>query len=201
YLEGEADDGYLRDRDVFTEGIDIEDNLSLVVGYRGGASMAYTLVAHSPWEGYRVAFNGTEGRVEIEVVERGSVSPDSHTLDPSVAADPESAGQDVRPEGQRIILQRLWEPAHEVPIPVGTGGHGGGDAMLLSDVFRGPGNDPLHRQAGYIDGIRSVLVGVGANESLRTGQAVRLADFGVPLDDEGPLTFFSTESTTAGSRA
>lgn len=189
YLEGEADDGYRRDQDVFADGIDIEDNLSLVVGYRGGASMAYTLVAHSPWEGYRVAFNGTEGRVEIEVVERGSVAPDKHTLDPSVAEDPAHPGGSARPAGQRVLLQRLWEPAREIPIPEGEGGHGGGDAMLLSDVFRGPGDDPLHHQAGYIDGIRSVLVGVGANESLRTGQAVRLADFGVPLDDDAPLTF------------
>jgi hypothetical protein len=163
--------------------------------------MAYTLVAHSPWEGYRVAFNGTEGRVEIEVVERGSVSADKHTLDPSVAEDAERPDENVRPEGQRIVLQRLWEPAHEVPIPEGAGGHGGGDAMLLSDVFRGPGNDPLHRQAGYIDGIRSVLVGVGANESLRTGQAVRLADFGVPLDDDAPLAVSDGERTTAGARA
>lgn len=188
YLEGEADDGYLRDRDVFTEGIDIEDNLSLVVGYRGGASMAYTLVAHSPWEGYRVAINGTEGRVEIEVVERGSVSPDRHTLDPSVAADADGVHGQVRPEGTKIILQRHWEPALEIPVPEGEGGHGGGDAMLLSDVFVGPGNDALHRQAGYIDGIRSVIVGIGANESLRTGQAIRLADFGLPLDDGAPLT-------------
>jgi hypothetical protein len=76
--------------------------------------------------------------------------------------------------------------------------------MLLSDVFRGPGNDPLQRQAGYIDGIRSVLVGIAGNESLHTGQAVRLADFGVPLDDDGPLTFgeaTAPKSTTAGARA
>ncbi|MCH6469087.1 Gfo/Idh/MocA family protein [Sinomonas terrae] len=205
YLEGEADDGYQRDRDVFTEGIDIEDNLSLVVGYRGGASMAYSLVAHSPWEGYRVAINGTEGRVEIEVVERSSVSPDRHTLDPSVASDAEGAGGQVRPEGTRILLQRHWEPAREIPVPEGEGGHGGGDAMLLSDVFVGPGHDPLHRQAGYIDGIRSVLVGIGANESLRTGQAVRLADFGVPLDDDAPLAFDAAapehERATTGARA
>ncbi|WP_369045283.1 Gfo/Idh/MocA family protein [Sinomonas sp. P10A9] len=181
YLEGESDDGYLRDRDVFTEGIDIEDNLSLVVGYRGRASMAYTLVAHSPWEGYRVAINGTEGRVEIEVVERGSVAPDRHTLDPSAAVDPHLAGAAARPEGTLVRVQRLWEPARIVEIHEGEGGHGGGDAMLLDDVFRGPGVDPLHRQAGWGDGVRSVLVGIAGNESLRTGQAVRLADFGLPL--------------------
>ncbi|BCT77423.1 dehydrogenase [Sinomonas cyclohexanicum] len=183
YLDAEADDGYLRDRDVFTEGIDIEDNLSLVVGYRGGASMAYTLVAHSPWEGYRVAINGTEGRVEIEVVERGSVAPDKHTLDPSAAADPHLTGAAARPEGTIVRVQRLWEPARIVEVHEGAGGHGGGDSMLLDDVFRGPAEDPLRRQAGWADGVRSVLVGIAGNESLRTGQPVRIADFGLPLED------------------
>lgn len=183
YLDAEDDDGYLRDRDVFTEGIDIEDNLSLVVGYRGGASMAYTLVAHSPWEGYRVAINGTEGRVEIEVVERGSVVPDKHTLDPSAAADPHLTGAAARPEGTIVRVQRLWEPARIVEVHEGAGGHGGGDSMLLDDVFRGPAEDPLRRQAGWADGVRSVLVGIAGNESLRTGQPVRIADFGLPLED------------------
>ncbi|MDU0294807.1 Gfo/Idh/MocA family oxidoreductase, partial [Saccharothrix longispora] len=75
YLEAEPDDGYLRDRDVFSGGITTEDNLSVVVGYRSGASMSYSLNAHSPWEGYRVAVNGTAGRLELDVVERGHVSP------------------------------------------------------------------------------------------------------------------------------
>ena len=72
--------------------------------------MTYHLTAYSPWEGYRVAFNGTEGRVEIEVVERGSVSPDKHTLDPSVAEDSERPDENVRPEGQRIILAQVTFP-------------------------------------------------------------------------------------------
>ena len=32
-----------------------------------------------------------------------------------------------------------------MPIVGGDGGHGGGDALLLSDVFIGPGEDPLAR--------------------------------------------------------
>ena len=37
YLEAEAEDGYIRDRDVFGPGITIEDNLAVLVGYRSGA--------------------------------------------------------------------------------------------------------------------------------------------------------------------
>jgi hypothetical protein len=173
YHAGEHLDGYIRDRDVFSGGITIEDNLSAVVGYRRGASMAYTLHAHSPWEGYRVAVNGTAGRIELDVVERGHVVP--------AVAHPD--GGAPRQRGARLLLQRHWEVAEEVPIPSGTGSHGGGDPMLLDDVFRGSDSDPLSRQAGYVDGAASVLVGVAGNESLRTGQAVYVADLGLP-----PLT-------------
>ncbi|MFD7136710.1 hypothetical protein [Streptomyces sp. NPDC059894] len=52
------------------------------------------------------------------------------------------------------------------------GGHGGGDGLPLVDVFRGAGQDPLRRRAGYEDGLHSVAVGVAINESLRTGRLV-----------------------------
>ena len=201
FLDAEIEDGYRRDRDVFSPGISIEDNMTVAVGYRRGVSLAYTLVAHSPWEGYRVAITGTEGRIELEVVERGAVSADRATsglgangkaapvLDPSATDDAASRTQSLRPHGSRVILQRLWEPPQEVPIPEGVGSHGGGDRMLLDDVFRGPGDDPLRRQAGYLDGVRSVIVGVAGNESMRTGLPVRIAGYHLPLtiEDEEAL--------------
>ena len=58
---------------------------------------------------------------------------------------------------------------------MGEGSHGGGDAILLSDVFRGPGADALGRPAGYTDGIRAVAVGIAGNESMRTGQPVDIS--------------------------
>lgn len=60
--------------------------------------------------------------------------------------------------------------------PTRIGGHGGGDAILLADVFRGPGEDPLGRPAGYVDGVRAVAVGIAANRSMATRQAVEVAD-------------------------
>jgi predicted dehydrogenase len=196
YLEAEGSDGYVRDRDVFSAGITIEDNLSLAVGYRGGPSMTYSLNAHCPWEGYRVAINGTEGRLELDVVERSHVlagttermlGPDGKlapVVDPSSVHDEvgAAASRAARPFGSLLRLQRHWEEAQLVPIPEAAGAHGGGDAMLLDDVFRGPALDPLGRQAHFLDGVRSVIVGVGANESLVTGRPVRLDRLGVDLD-------------------
>jgi predicted dehydrogenase len=194
YLEAEADDGYLRDRDVFGPGITIEDNLSVLVGYRSGTTLSYSLNAHSPWEGYRVAVNGTAGRLELDVVERGHVLPAGAAgvvgrpaVDPSVSPDHPAAAtaSNPRPAGQWLRLQRHWSLAEDLPIPDGDGPHGGGDAHLLDDVFR-PGNnpDPLRRRAGLLDGLRSSGVGIAANRCLETGRPVRLSELGIPLMDE-----------------
>jgi hypothetical protein len=72
-LEAEEADGYIRDQDVFGAGITIEDTMAAVITYRSGAFLTYSLNAHSPWEGYRVSVNGTAGRAELEVTERGQV--------------------------------------------------------------------------------------------------------------------------------
>jgi len=178
YYEQESHDGYLRDRDVFDAGITIEDNLSLVVDYAVGATMSYSLNAHSPWEGYTVSVNGTRGRAELTVVERGAVllDADGHAVvDPSARPD-DVVAEDTRPVGERLVLQKHFESAREVPIPAGDGGHGGGDSLLLAEVFAGPTGDPLGRAATWSDGIRSVVVGLSGNRSLETGQAVRPRD-------------------------
>ena len=177
YLDSEHHDGYIRDQDVFGPGITIEDTMAVLVDYEGGPMLTYSLNAYAPWEGYRVTVNGTEGRAELEVVERGSVEVDAqgHTvLDPSFA-DAENVDE-LRPQGQRLIVQRHWGRAKEVEIPMGVGSHGGGDIILLKDIFRGHDDDPLGRPAGYPDGVRAVAVGIAANESMRTGQAVEIAD-------------------------
>src|SRR5690606_21378362 len=175
YLDQERHDGYLRDRDVFDEGITIEDNLSLVVDYARGSSMSYSLNAHAPWEGYTVAVNGTLGRAELHVVERGRVLVDEEgrtVVDPS--ARPDLVADDpTRPVTERLVVQRHFEAAREVPIPEGTGGHGGGDAMLLRDVFVGAQPDPL-RTADWSDGVRSMAVGLAGNRSLSGDTAVRI---------------------------
>jgi predicted dehydrogenase len=181
YLDNEHLDGYVRDRDVFDEGITIEDNLALLVDYDSGATMSYSLNAHSPWEGYRVSVNGTEGRAELEVIERGAVLIGDDgvvVVDPS-ATPSDELGDDLRPAGERLVLQRHWEAAVEVPIPDGIGSHGGGDAYLLDHVFNRVTTDPLGRPAGYADGVKAVSVGIAGNLSLATGAPVLIDSLGV----------------------
>ncbi|MFK4834103.1 Gfo/Idh/MocA family protein [Microbacterium sp. ZW T2_14] len=179
YYEQEQYDGYLRDRDVFDEGITIEDNLSLIVDYARGASMTYALNAHSPWEGYTVAVNGTEGRAELAVVERGAILLDGtgrqHVVDPS--ARPESVADETgRPVGDRLTVQRHFEAAREVAIPHVAGGHGGADDALLRDLLIGADADPLGQAATWLDGVRAMAVGVAGNDSLAGGAPVLIHD-------------------------
>lgn len=179
YLDQEHHDGYLRDRDVFDAGITIEDNLAALVDYDSGATMSYSLNAHAPWEGYRVTVNGTEGRAELEVVERGAVLIGE---DGRVVVDPSmhpgySPEDEVRPDTERLVVQRHWEGARVVPIPEGIGSHGGGDAYLLQHLFdRVTDDQPLGRVAGYADGVKAISVGIAGNLSLATGEPVRIAD-------------------------
>jgi predicted dehydrogenase len=188
YLEAESEDGYLRDRDVFSPGITIEDNLAVLVTYRSGVLLTYSLNAHSPWEGYRVTVNGDAGRAELEVVERGNVGSVAAggimgrpAVDPMVAGPAAGTGEhtgagDPRPAAHRLLVQRHWEPAREVPIPAADGPHAGGDAPLLASVFGGgSAPDPLGRRAGYADGLASAAIGLAANESIATGGVVDVA--------------------------
>jgi predicted dehydrogenase len=199
YLEAEAQDGYVRDLDVFGPGITIEDNLAVLVTFASGALLSYSLNAHSPWEGYRVSVNGDAGRAELEVVERGQVRSIADggvmgrpAVDPMVSPG-ESAGSeknaDPRPVSGRLLVQRHWEPARVMPIPAAAGAHAGGDGALLDALLRpGTSADPLGRRAGYADGLASVAIGLAANESIATGRPVDVADLvrvGLPGPSRG----------------
>ena len=198
YGRAREEDGYARDGDVFSADIDIEDNMAVLVGYESGATLTYSLNAHAPWEGYRVAFNGTEGRLELSVCERAAVVPESAgdvlggsrgiALDPSAAPDHAGDAGGPRVPGTELILQRHWSRAERIAIPEGGGAHGGGDDRLLADVFRGAAPDPLRRRAGFQDGIRSVLVGAAANRSIAERRAVAIGELGVARAAYAPLT-------------
>lgn len=175
YLEAEPADGYQRDQSVFSDGISIEDDMSVIIRYDTGAIMSYHLTAYSPWEGYRVAFNGTEGRLEFEVVETPYVSgaDDDHNTVRNVKG---SVPYEVE-EPVKLVLHRHWQPPVQIEVPqTNQGGHGGGDERLLRDLFGdGREDDPLGRAAGSRDGAYSIICGIAANESLKTGLPVDVA--------------------------
>lgn len=161
FLDGEKEDGYLRDQNVFGDGISIEDTMNVLVRYKNGAQMSYSLHAYAPWEGYRIAFNGTRGRIELDQMERSYINAGGGSISEGVS------------HSHRITVFPHWEKPYAVEPPKAVGGHGGGDMPLLEDLFaRKKPADPLHRAAGHLDGARSILTGIAANRSFETGQVV-----------------------------
>lgn len=166
YLDQEKYDGYFRDRCVFRPDIDIEDTMNVSVKYDTGATLSYSLNAFNGWEGYHIAFNGTKGRLEHGIQEKVTVFGDGTT--PGA----------VKPGGTYIRIYPLRAPAYEVALwPEGEGGHGGGDKVMLDDLFlpQKPADKYL-RAADQRGGAYSILTGVAANHSIRTGKTVEIAD-------------------------
>ena len=174
YYNAEHEDGYGRDQSVFSQGISIEDNMGVMVRYNNNAVMTYSLNAHSPWEGYRVCFNGTKGRLEFNVCEKSYVSGDHEDFNQPGMRELEGEKKDMIPE---IIFQAHWGKPQVIEYEQGDkGGHGGGDVRLLTHIFRGAENDPLGHAAGYVDGAMSILTGIAANKSMATGMPVVVKD-------------------------
>ena len=160
YLNAEKDDGYIRDQSVFGDNISIEDTMNVLVQYQNGAQMSYSLNAYSPWEGFRVCLTGTKGRVELQVVEAVYINGQGASSNEGVV------------RGKKITVYPMFGDAYDVPIPEGVGAHGGGDAVLLNDMFGVPEYDPFHRAASHVDGAMSILTGISANKSIATGMPV-----------------------------
>jgi len=152
YLDAESEDGYYRDGCVFADEIDILDTMSVSVRYTNGAVMSYSLTAYAPWEGYTLAFNGTEGRLEVLFVERAP----------------------GREPGVEITLHPLRKPARVIEPDTGPGEHYGGDRILRDHLFRGMEADPLGLQADSRAGAMSILTGIAANRSIATGGPVTI---------------------------
>jgi predicted dehydrogenase len=169
YLDAEKEDGYFRDRNVFAEGITTEDTMSVLVRYDTGALLTYSLNAYSPWEGYRVAFTGTKGRLELNVVERPYVLHKNGEL-----VDPSYNVSEVIPA--KLTLHQQWQKPVDILIKEMHGGHGGGDDKLLKDLFEGVNADPLARAASHLDGAKSILVGIAANKAFDAEQPIKVKD-------------------------
>ncbi|KAI5117646.1 hypothetical protein M0805_001302 [Coniferiporia weirii] len=182
YADAEKEDGYHRDQNVFAPNIGIEDDMSVLVRYSNGATMSYHLTAYSPWEGYRVMFNGSKGRVELEVVECSYRDPDGQKITGGMVHGTEAL---ANAGGARISVHPLWAAPRVVPVVYEHAGHGGGDARMLSVLFGPrPGEsadtgDAAQQKAGVRDGTMALAVGLAANESFRTGKFVKIADLGL----------------------
>lgn len=159
YQDPSREDGYFRDACVFREEIDIFDTMSAAILYESGVQVSYSLNTFMPIEGHHLAFNGTKGRVAIRQYERQAWET---------------------PDEDEIFVMRNFGAAKRIRIPHQAGGHFGGDLALQRMLFAPGATDPLGQRAGARAGAISVLTGVAAVESARTGLPVKVK----PLLDE-----------------
>ena len=155
YEEPSREDGYVRDACVFREEIDIPDTMSAAILYENGVQVSYSLNTFMPIEGYHLAFNGKRGRIEIRQYERQAWET---------------------PAEDEILVMRNFGGVERVRVPHREGGHFGGDIALQRMLFAPDQSDPLGQRAGSRAGAMSVLCGVAAVESARSGAPVRVVE-------------------------
>lgn len=159
YFKAESEDGYQRDRCCFARDIDIYDTMNVMIRYRSGVQVNYTENAYSPWQGYRIVFNGDAGRLEV-----GAVSPATRPA----GYDTEDYIHIIKgATRQNVTLDRRSFKQVDTP-------HGGGDYALLAHLFGAGGADPLGQCAGSQAGVLSAMVGIAANESILSGRPERI---------------------------
>jgi predicted dehydrogenase len=178
YLDQEKYDGYFRDQCVWNPRIDIEDTMNVLVTYDNGVTMAYSLNAFNAWEGYTIVFNGTLGRLEHTIVEQVYVNG-TDTVQGGIAA----GGVTTR------VIPLRGSPRTLEPW-TGQGGHGGGDKVMLDEIFLpNPPADKYRRASDERGGAASILVGIAANRCFQTGEPVKIADLvhGLTQPDYAPM--------------
>ncbi len=143
---------------IFDEEIDIEDTYTSLVRYRGGASLAYTIDFSSPWSGYRLAINGTHGRIEASYGFLRGVGelPDTHT----------------------ITYYPLFGPRQVHDVNETAGGHDGADPLVRHDVFAGPSHQSveLGLVASSLEGAYAVALGEGVWRSVTDNRPYDVAE-------------------------
>ncbi len=161
YFDCEDEDGYWRDRCVFSPDIDIEDSVSVSVKYKKGTVMSYSLTAHSPFEACNMVINGSLGRLEFTKYWTGNVGDYS----------------DKSPRPVIKLFDRSGEEITYKLAEISTDAHGGSDTLLRNKLFRDSDNDELGQMADLRAGIMSMGIGAAANISMAENRQVRIDEY------------------------
>jgi hypothetical protein len=155
YLDNEHYDGYHRDGCVFKNDINIWDKMAATIRYANGVQVSYSLTTYSPYEGYRIKFNGTKGCIDAWIEESNPVSDKNF---------------------DEIVLFKNFSRRQYFAVPRGGGGHGGGDTLMKNQIFVPSTPDPLKQCADSRDGAFACLAGIAARKSIASGLPVKVGD-------------------------
>src|SRR5690606_27083203 len=145
-----------RDGCVFRPEIDIYDTMAVQYRYANGVPVNYSLTAFSPYEGYRLAINGTKGRLDAWI---------------------KSSMPTGVPPYQEITITNLFGNVNTIKVIHQSGWHGDSDPRLkykISRCLNSP--DKIKESAGSRGGAMSSLIGIAARNRIETGKIVRIED-------------------------
>lgn len=154
YVDNEKYDGYLRDGCVFKNDINIYDKMAATIKYKNGVQVAYSLTTYSPYEGYRVSFNGTKGKMDAWIQESNPTTDANY---------------------DEVVVSKNFGKREYFHFTQ-SGGHGGGDKILKDQIFIPNTSDPLKQAAGVRDGALACLVGIAARKSIQSNEPVMIKD-------------------------
>ncbi len=183
YRQSESADGYWRDGCVFADDVDIWDTMTASVQYSEGVFMNYALHAYMPFEGYRIAFNGTQGRLECAVLE--AVTPQGaaefkHRQ--AIRCSPDAApAQEFRfplrvADNEALYFYPVFGGVKAIALPRTLVDHGGGDERMVMDLLAPDPDDRWGHRVGTRAGAYSILTGIAARESIAQHRPVGIGD-------------------------
>ena len=156
YWSAEHEDGYIRDKCAFLSDSDIYDNMSVSVEYSKGTLLTYSLNLFSMREGYTINLTGERGNILAHCFNNGYGSEEE--------------------EYEIIVLTKGGE-VEKIKFDKSEGAHGGGDVRLRDMLFgEGEIEDTLGQCADSFAGVSSAMIGIGANESIKSGSAYNLKE-------------------------
>ena len=149
YFDAEHVDGYVRDHCPYLEDTDIYDTMSVSVSYKSGALLTYALNLFDTHEGYTMNIIGELGTIDASTFIKG--------------------------ENYKLVIRYRDGRVDEIEFPKATGTHAGGDDKLISMFFAEDEiEDLLGQCSDSFDGVKSAMIGIAANRSIKTGERVHL---------------------------
>jgi predicted dehydrogenase len=149
---------YRPDACIYDSEIDIEDTYAATVKYDRGALLSYSVNFSVPYEGYRLAINGTRGRIETQEYHAPNRTPFPVPV-------------------QTIDYFPLFGSKETIHVVFNGGGHGGGDPLIQEDLFLGADQSrPYEILSGAKDGANAVLTGEAVWRSVKENRPVRIQE-------------------------
>ncbi|MDG5786911.1 Gfo/Idh/MocA family oxidoreductase [Evansella sp. AB-P1] len=150
--------GYRPDQCIFDSEINIEDTYATTVRYDKGALLSYSVNFSTPYEGYRLAINGTKGRIESVEYHMPQRIPFPTPM-------------------QTIDYFPLFGSKQTINVVHREGGHGGADPIMLEDLFLGKDpNRSYEILSGAEDGAYAVACGEAVWRSVKEKKPVKIED-------------------------